>query len=52
MFINFSNNIHIEFGLTKFAQIVLKKGTLFQSQNLILDFGREIQEFEQENTCK
>jgi hypothetical protein len=37
---NFSDDIHIEFGLAKCAQIILNKGKLVQSQNLILDFNR------------
>ena len=37
----FSDDIHMEFGLDKCAKIVLKRGKLVQSQNLILDFNRE-----------
>ena len=33
----FTDNIHMEFGLDKCAKIVLKKGKLVHSQNLILD---------------
>jgi hypothetical protein len=40
----FSNDIHMEFGLDNCAKIVLKRGKLVHSQNLILDFNREIQE--------
>ena len=42
----FSDDIHTEFGFDKCAKIVLKKGKLVQSQNLILVFNREIQELE------
>jgi len=38
----------MEFGLEECAKIVLKKGKLIQSQNLIIDFNREIQERGQE----
>ena len=44
----FSGDIHKELGLDNCAKIVLKREKLVQSQNLILDFNREIQEFEQE----
>jgi len=37
----FSDDIHMEFGLDKCANIVLKRGKLVQSQNLILDFNRK-----------
>jgi len=40
----FSDDIHMEFGMDKCAKIVLKRGKLVQSQNLILDFNREIQQ--------
>ena len=43
-----SDDIHMEFGLDKHAEIVLKRGKLVHSPNLILDFNRETQEFEQE----
>jgi hypothetical protein len=36
----------MEFGIDKSAKIVLKRGKLFQSQNLILDISRQIQELE------
>ena len=49
---NFSDDIHKEFGLDKCAKIVLKRGKLVQSQNLILDFTREIQELEHGKTYK
>jgi len=40
----------MEFGLEKCADIVLNRGKLVQSQNLILDFNREIQELKQGKT--
>ena len=49
---NFSDDIHMEFGLDKFVKTVLKKGKLVHSQNLIPDIGREIQELEQGKTYK
>jgi hypothetical protein len=42
----------MEFRLEKCAKIVLKRGKLVQSQYLILDFNREIQEFKQGKTYK
>jgi hypothetical protein len=42
----------MEFGLDKCAKIVFKKGKLVQSQNLVVDINREIQELEQGNTYK
>ena len=36
----------MESGLDKRVKIVCKKGILVHSQNLILDFNREIQELE------
>jgi hypothetical protein len=41
---SFSDDIHMEFGFDNCAQIVLKRGKLVHSQNLILDFEGEIQE--------
>jgi hypothetical protein len=49
---NFSDDIHTEFGIDKFAKIVLKSRKLVQSQNLILVFSIEIQELEQGKTYK
>jgi hypothetical protein len=40
----FSDDIHMEFGLGKCAEIVFKKVKLVQSQNLIIDINREIRE--------
>jgi hypothetical protein len=37
---NFSDDIHTEIGLDNCAKIVLKKGKLLHSQNLILDINR------------
>ena len=48
----FRDDIHMEFGLDKCAKIVLKRGKLVQSQNLILDFNREIQQLKHAKTCK
>jgi len=48
----FSDDVHIEFGHDKCAKIVLQRGKLVQSQNLIHDFNREIQELEQAKTYK
>jgi hypothetical protein len=49
---NFIDDIHTEFGPDKCEKIVLKMGKLIQSQNLILDFNRKIQELEQRKTYK
>jgi hypothetical protein len=38
----FSNDTHMEFELDQCATIILKKGKLVHSQNLILDTKREI----------
>jgi hypothetical protein len=43
----FSDDIHKEFGLEKCAKITFKRGKLIHSQNLVIDFNREIQELEQ-----
>ena len=48
----FSDDISMEFGLDKCTEIVLKRGKLVHSQNLIRDFDRDIQELEQEKTYK
>ena len=47
---NFRDDIRMEFGLDKSANIELKRGKLVQSQNLILDINRDIQELEQRKT--
>jgi len=44
----FGNDIHMEFGLDKGKKTALKTGQLVHSHNLILNFSREIQEFEKE----
>jgi hypothetical protein len=48
----FSDDIHTDFGLEKCAKITFKKGKLIKSQNLVIDFNREIQELEQGKTYK
>jgi hypothetical protein len=48
----FSDNIHMEFGLEKCAKIAFKRGKLVHSQNLAINFNREIQELEQGKTYK
>jgi hypothetical protein len=40
----FSDDIHMDFGLEKFAKITFKKGKLIHLQNLVIDINREIQE--------
>jgi hypothetical protein len=37
----FSDDIHMEFGLDKYAKIVFKKGKLVHSQNVVVDINRE-----------
>ena len=49
---SFSDDIHMEFGVQRCAKIVLKRGKLVHSHNLILDFKSDIQEFEQGKTYK
>ena len=44
---NISDDIHMEFGLEKCAQIAFKRGKLVHSLNLVIDINREIQELEQ-----
>jgi len=46
----FSDNIHMEFGLEKYAKIAFKRGRLVHSQNLVININREIQELEQGKT--
>jgi hypothetical protein len=48
----FSNDIHMGFGLEKYAKFTFKKGKLIHSQNLVIDCSREIQELEQGKTYK
>ena len=36
---NFSDDIHIDFGLEKCAKITFKKGKLVHSQNLVIDIN-------------
>ena len=48
----FSDDIHMDFGLEKCANITFKKGKLIHLQNLVIDINREIQELEQGKTYK
>jgi hypothetical protein len=47
-----SDDINMEFGLEKCAKITFKRGKLTNSQNLVIDTNREIQELEQGKTYK
>ena len=47
---NLISDISMVYGLDKCAKIVLKKGKLVHSQNLILDFNRETQKLEKGKT--
>jgi hypothetical protein len=49
---NFSYDIYMEFGFDKSAKITFKRGKLTQSQNLVIDINREIQELEQGKTYR
>ena len=49
---NFSGDIHMEFGLEKYAKIAFKSGKLVHSQNLVIDVNRDIQELDQGNTYR
>jgi hypothetical protein len=42
----------MELGLEKCAKITFKRGKLIQSQNLVIDINREIQELERGKTYK
>ena len=46
----FSDDIHMESGLEKGAKITFKRSKIIQSQNLVEDVTREIQELEQGKT--
>ena len=46
----FSDDIHMEFRLEKFAKIAFKRGKLVHSQNFVIDINRGIQELEQGKT--
>jgi hypothetical protein len=48
----FSDDIHVEFGLEKWAKVVFKRGKLVHLQNLVIDINREVQELEQGKTYK
>jgi hypothetical protein len=37
---SFSDDIHMDFGLEKCAEITFKKGKLIHSQNLVIDIKR------------
>jgi hypothetical protein len=43
----FIDDIHMEFGLEKYAKVTFKRGKLISSQNVVIDNNREIQELEQ-----
>jgi len=45
-------DIHMEFGLEKYAKITFKRGKLTHFQNLVIGINREIQELEQGKTYK
>jgi len=49
---NFSDDIHMDFGLEKCAKIAFKSGKLVHSQNIEIDSSREIQELEQGKTYR
>jgi hypothetical protein len=48
----FSDDIHMEFGLEKYAKIAFKRGKLAHLQNFVIDINREIQELEQGKAYK
>ena len=48
----FSDDIHMEFELEKCAKIIFRRGKAIQSQNLVVDITREIQELEKGKTYK
>jgi uncharacterized protein YbjQ (UPF0145 family) len=48
----FSDDTLMEFGLHKCAKIELKNVTLIHTQNIIVDFNREIKELRQGKTQK
>jgi hypothetical protein len=43
---SFSDDIHMEFRLEKYAKITFKRGKLISSQNLVTGSNREIHELE------
>ena len=45
---NFSDDIHMDFGLEKCAKITFKKRKLIHSQDLVIDINREIQDLDKE----
>jgi hypothetical protein len=44
----FNDVIRMDFGLDNCAKITFKKGKLTDSQNLLIDINREIQELEEQ----
>ena len=48
----FSDDVHMAFGIEKYAKVTVKRGKLIQAQNLMIDAAREIQELEQGKTNK
>jgi hypothetical protein len=48
----FRDDIHVEFGLEKYAKITFMRGKLTHSQNLVIDINREIQELQRRKTYK
>jgi len=49
---NFSDYIHMEFGLEKCARIAFNRGKLVHSQNSVININREIQELGQGKTYR
>jgi hypothetical protein len=47
---SFSDEIHMEFGLEKFAKFTFKKGKWTHSQNFVIHISRKIQELQQGKT--
>jgi hypothetical protein len=47
IFKTFSNDANMDFGLDKRPNIVLRKGCFLLLQNIILEFYRQLQQFEQ-----
>jgi len=46
----FGDDIHMEFGLEKYAKIAFKRGKVVHWQNFVIDINREIQELEHGKT--
>jgi hypothetical protein len=49
---NFSEDLHMEFGLDQCAKIIFKRGKLTDSQNSVIDSNTEIHELEQGKAYK